>query len=826
MKIKLFYSYSHQDSEDQKYVEKSLVMLKRDNLVIEWSDRKILAGEKISQKIKEEMDETNIFLFLISNNFIGSDPCVEEWEYAKKLSKNKNIFRIPIIMSICAWEDFLKNDDVKVLPNDGKPVSQHKDEACQQIYDGVRSVVNELKKTFKVKDDFLTKLNKAFFASECDVAISDIFVFPTVRYQPKLDESLSLEDTDIKSHENILEKQYVLIHGEELCGKTSLCKSLYMSLIKDNKGTAIFIDLDDINSQSPNKNLFEQAYEKQCEGDYHLWKEQENITVIFDNLSASKNSISHVKLAMEHFYRVIVSTSSNKFKSYFKDEERLSKFSVIEIRDLSHVQQEKLIKKHLELSDPQGTELYTKIDAIENSINSIIISKNLLPRYPFYILSILQTYEAFMPKDMAMNMTSNGHCYYALILANLIKSGVDQTDDHINFCFNFSEYLAFAQYQKKNKKEKFNFKEFVEKYKAEYEIKDSIIHRLQHTQYGIILSDGEFKFKYIYFFFLGKFLATHSKEHKGIIENITEKSYNHSNNLILTFIIHHVNDEQIIDDILLHTMCLFDNVPPATLCKDETEIFHDIVNSIPKNVLHKSNVDKEREKQRKIKDNTEQHENIADDEEHDNAEIVNDIYRILKNSEVLSQILKNKAGNIKTKRLLEIINVVMEGGLRLIKLFLDENEINEFASYIKKQNPDEDINKIQKYIRVLVFSLIIGNIEKIVSLLNKTELLNLVKQVVEQKKTPAYELIHYYVKLYSNKEFGDKDRDFLNSLLKKHDDNDFIRGVLSIVTQSYLNTHNVETRIEQSVCSLLKIKYKAKKSKDKSRKIRIKLNKR
>ncbi len=814
MKIKLFYSYSHQDSAYQKYVETSLAMLKRDKLITEWSDKKILAGEKISQKIKEEMDETNIFLFLFSNYFIKSDACVKEWEYAKKLSENKNIFRIPIIVRVCSWQDFLKDDDVRVLPNDGTPVSQHEDEACQEIYNGVKSVVNELKKTFKVKDDFLTKLNRTGFIAEDEVTLSDIFVFPTVvQYQPnKIDELL---DVDIKNHEDIFKKKYVLIHGEELCGKTSLCKHLYMSLIEKDEGTKIFIDLESINHKIPNKDLFEKLYEEQYEGDYGLWKEQGNITAIFDNLSESKNSILHVKLAMDFFSRIIVSTSSNKFKSYFKDEEKLSEFSVMEIRGLSHVQQEKLIKKRLTLSDQQEALTHEKIDAIENVINSVIINKNLLPRYPFYILSILQTYEGYMPKDMAM--TSNGHCYYALILAHLIKSGIGKTDDQINPCFNFSERLAFCQYQKKIKKEKFKFDEFVKEYQAEYEIKESIINRLKSTPYGIISPDGKFKYKYIYFFFLGKFLAANSKEHKKSIENITEKSYIHSNSLILLFVIHHVNDDQIIDDILLHIMCSFDSTPPATLNKDETKILDSIIRRISKDVTSKNSVDEEREKEREGRDSIEQHDNVDDDEEHDNVDddeehdnvdSVNNVYRVLKNSEVLGQILKNKSGNFKRERLLEIINVIMEGGLRLIKLFLDEKEINATVSYIKKQNPNEDLDKIQELVRFIVFLWTIGNMEKIVSVLNNTDLLNLVNQVVKQKETPAYDLIYYCARLDSNEGFDHRNRDLLKNLLKKHHDNDFINRILSIRTQFYLNTHKVKTETEQSVCSLLKIQYK------------------
>ena len=167
----LFYSYSHKDEKYRSNMETALAQLRRDKLLKEWSDHKIFSGQKISKEIKEKMDKTDIFVFLLSPDFIESDACIEEWEYAKQLAeKGKSIFRIPIILRDCAWIDFLNDDDVKALPNDGKPIANfdQEDTAWLQVYNGIKEVINELRKTFTPKIEVIRKMQEF----EYDVALS------------------------------------------------------------------------------------------------------------------------------------------------------------------------------------------------------------------------------------------------------------------------------------------------------------------------------------------------------------------------------------------------------------------------------------------------------------------------------------------------------------------------------------------------------------------------------------------------------------------------------------------------------------------------------
>ena len=69
----LFYSYCHKDEKYRESMETSLALLKREGLLDDWSDQKILPGQSISQKIEEKINEADIMVFLVSQHFIESE---------------------------------------------------------------------------------------------------------------------------------------------------------------------------------------------------------------------------------------------------------------------------------------------------------------------------------------------------------------------------------------------------------------------------------------------------------------------------------------------------------------------------------------------------------------------------------------------------------------------------------------------------------------------------------------------------------------------------------------------------------------------------------
>lgn len=94
-KVKLFYSYSHKDEDYRNELEIHLTTLHKKDLINEWHDRKIDAGNNWDDEIEQNMANSNIILLLFSPEFIGSPACQKEVKTAIKLKKEKNTILIP-----------------------------------------------------------------------------------------------------------------------------------------------------------------------------------------------------------------------------------------------------------------------------------------------------------------------------------------------------------------------------------------------------------------------------------------------------------------------------------------------------------------------------------------------------------------------------------------------------------------------------------------------------------------------------------------------------------------------------------------------------------
>ena len=155
---RIFISYSHKDEYWKDELIKNLSSLRNQDLISDWNDRQIQAGFWDSQ-IEESMENADIFLLLITHNFLASSYITSK-EITKaysnfKLGKSK-IF--PIICDSCDWqlqpitksekefhpitkkELFVWLGKFQAFPKDGKPI---KNWINQQ--DGFLNVINELK---------------------------------------------------------------------------------------------------------------------------------------------------------------------------------------------------------------------------------------------------------------------------------------------------------------------------------------------------------------------------------------------------------------------------------------------------------------------------------------------------------------------------------------------------------------------------------------------------------------------------------------------------------------------------------------------------------
>ena len=122
--MKAFISYSHRDRAALERLHTHLAVLRSDGRLDEWFDREILAGEEIDSEIEERLESSELFLLLVSPDFLASDYCVNrEMKRALERHRSGAARVVPIVIEPCDWASTALRD-LKALPQDGRPVSE------------------------------------------------------------------------------------------------------------------------------------------------------------------------------------------------------------------------------------------------------------------------------------------------------------------------------------------------------------------------------------------------------------------------------------------------------------------------------------------------------------------------------------------------------------------------------------------------------------------------------------------------------------------------------------------------------------------------------
>ena len=119
-----------------------IAVLKRDAVVHTWDESMIGAGEVVDDRIRQQLDQANLILLLVSSDFLASDKLYEE-QLRQALQRNREgkAYIIPILVRPCAWEGAVFSRSKFILPRKQTPIASwdDKDAAC-------RNVVLELEK--------------------------------------------------------------------------------------------------------------------------------------------------------------------------------------------------------------------------------------------------------------------------------------------------------------------------------------------------------------------------------------------------------------------------------------------------------------------------------------------------------------------------------------------------------------------------------------------------------------------------------------------------------------------------------------------------------
>lgn len=794
-KINIFISYSHRNEDAPIDLSKHLSPLKNAGQINVWFDKKVKVGQDFQSEIDEQIYEADIICLLLSSDFLDSEACRKEMEIALNLLQEKNIHVVPVILSPCGWLDDGDINKLLALPTDGKEISSYsdKEKGWNIVYEGIKEIVaDELElRRLKISPEFRgflisTEILSRAHSHKKEVLLDDIFIHPELSKFDKMrnfEEKISLD----AFFENIYKHPKTLIAGENQSGKTAVCKKLFIEL---RKRKLVPIYLSDPNYHYHGKihnRIIDAAKEQYTNIDLNNIDKQ-RIVPIVDDFHFAKNKIKHIDDLSEYKYQIIV--VDDIYNLNIQDENLLGSFIYFKLEELSPTRRNRLIKKWTQLSDKREgnieNELYRSIDETTNLVDSTlgkVFGSGIMPAYPFFILSVISSYE-LISKPLDQEITSQGYCYQALIYIYLSKQNVKnvEIDTYINFLSEFAFYFYIENRSEISKKE---FETFVNKYLEKYNLPielETLLEKLKAAQLIAFDNFGNYRFcyKYLYYFFVAKYLAENIDEKKTVIDDILSNLHLDENAYISIFISHHSKSDYLLDELTLNAMLLFGDYESAKLSNKELAFFDEQADIIANAVLPLTSPEVERERRLSLRDVEENNINDKSQDE-DFADPDNNlslsIRRAIKTVEVMGQVIRNRAGSLSKSRLEDIFEQSISVHLRILTSFFEyiqeeeqQQEIIQFiADRLELVVEDEGTKRAEKGKRIRKpskeelesiaktifwntnFYIIYGIINKIISSTGSNQLIDVVEKVCSRTNTPASELVMHGILMWYSK---------------------------------------------------------------------------
>lgn len=672
----------------------------------------------------------------------------------------------------------------------------------------------------KVKESFLKEIDAInFMSSTKDLTLNNTFVWPDFIL---LNSDWSQEE--IKWNNNLFfqsKNNCSIIKGISLSWKTTIWIKIFFDSIA-KKMTPLILNWINIVKWSNDFNkLVKKEFEYQYNGDFEAFKNSKNNILIVDNFHEGI-SWRFINFAKSNFMKIIFLLSEDEYLSDFQKNEDLIWFNVYSIKFFNKQKQQDLICNWLKKESYDVEELFDKtFDEIEEKINDITTINHIVPRTPFYILSIIQSFDNFSTNNV--NISSYWHCYETLFRIQLFKKWIDKASN-VNACINFLKELAYNIFNLNNNKTDRisleDYKQFKDNYLKEYLwVNSKIIDELEDSNYPIIKKVWNnifFEFKYIYYYFVWMYISeitiwNNYKEIKDLCDTI----YKQSSSNILTFVVHHTNNINILTEIQLHCMMTFEKKKVTELTKNDTDFMNGLLKELPDSIMSSQSVSEYRKEKNKLHDLNDEHyrENDFESKIEWNSELI-EFNKSFKVIEVLWQIIKNRSWNLKADKVEELLYELEVLGLRITTYIVETIDSDSFKYFIKKwietiEEEKKEKNKnmtdndkkltIEKISQLFAMQSIHWMLLKIFYSVNIENLLEIQKRISFKHNSPAFDLILLLFKI----NFDNIDIEYIRKLYKKYNDesNLWIMRSITYFLQLYLNNHSVDYRLKQQLNS-------------------------
>ncbi|WP_347841545.1 metallophosphoesterase [uncultured Draconibacterium sp.] len=688
-------------------------------------------------------------------------------------------------------------------------------------------------KRFKNNIDFLDELNSIRIPISIEnnphLKLSDFYIFPDLE---RTEQNSSDIDSFYDSEKLISETSFstCIIEGENQSGKTSLLSMLYRKFVENEK-YPLLIDCKSFKTTEVDKVLksafFQQYSGEALDFERYLQYEQSKKIILLDNLQGLSFNSKTIKRIIEdlelRFGKVIIITNT-LYGLLSKIEAEFEELAVFSLRPLGYRKRNKLIENYHRLSIPVSTitdEIL--LERTKHSFNQVelVLGNKLMPSYPIFVLSILQTMVYAKPTNY--EQTSYGYCYHSLIhiaLANKAKVDNEYIDTYFNFLSEFALHLYRTKQGIFTEQVLSNF--FTD-YQKEYHVAFSFdkLKEALLSSMLILIQDDEWKFsyEYIYYFLIARKLAEliGKEEGQSAIKYLCSNLHEEKNANILIFIAHHTKDDFLIQEATFTAMVPFEDIAPITLERHGHyyDMIKDIVKEISSDIIEASSNpvesrDKILESQDKIEKERSNHKNeINKIEENEGfTEFMTPFFQAYRALDIVGQIIKNRKGSIPANQLVDMIVELYNTAFRTISFFgktileTKSDFIDSLAGKVEDGDTKLKIEKkVNSFFQYVSLQICLGVFGKVIHSVGQKDLKDLFIEAAKRIDTPAADIVTFSINSY----YGKLSTGDVQKIAKKYENNRVAMKIIKARVKAYLYQNFVDYKKRQSFASSLKM---------------------
>lgn len=697
----------------------------------------------------------------------------------------------------------------------------------------LEGVNSSLKECLALNDDFLKKIcdpgGGYIHPDKEHLDIDDLFIYPEFKRKKFKEEKDDIEPIhySIPSEEIMnaeMEQSKLLILGDEKAGKSTLLFKTYREL--HNKGLmTLYIKANEITSYNESdfsKLIDKWATEQYKDPNQFIRSPKKKRVVFVDDLDRLRGGFKlTLKLirSLEREFDSIILTASTGFEfSELVNKDlanALDIYTTYEITKFGHALRHKLIRKWCLCGQVITLqELDKRIYELETVVNTVV-GKNLVPSQPFYLLILLQS-SYVQSEQSELKNSSFAHYYEYLMTGSLKKSGVKR--DEYDELFNYLSHLAWLfRTTEINEISKRELQGFTDQYSINI-FRVNLDERLATLIAAKLISKHEdsytFSYPYVYFFFLGRYLAKnlHKPDVKSIVTEWCSKLSVRKNANAILFLTYHVNDPWVIEQISSVLANCFKTHKPIQLNGDISYV-NELVDGVTEQYLSlgELNVNENQTEIRKLRDVQDLEEDNEDDESAD-LNIFNELHLSLKTAEILGQIVKNYYGSLDRSMKKGLIKEVFDTPLRFLKfifeLMLSDSGafVSEVEKIITKKNPEMVALNKKQIARNVAFNLIgqicTGMLFRAAANISSDKLNDDILDLVQNDSSPAYELLAIGTRFISPKNLPLEKIKRLATELKS---NPLAFGILQSMGAIHIHQFHLKIEDRQRLCQFLGI---------------------